>query len=170
MAIQDFPVTKTFTERFGTMHPLKGSKDEITMYSWDLIEECAGDRCRAVGYCHFSKSKRGKCRVMYWFLNGVVETFIRDQVLSQREMWKVGMQLMPMYKVWCKLLIFESSVSVDKVGYKNSKDEWRIHPIFKSIGDHVDKINKLELKLGLVRDEKKPGVEFVPPTQVRRKK
>jgi hypothetical protein len=110
---------------------------------------------------------------MYWFLNGVVETFIRGQDLTQEQMWKIGMRLMPMYKTWCKLLIFEASVSLDKVAYKTQKDEWKVHPIFKAISDHHDKIERAERRMGIERKDGSadpPKLDFVPPTQVRRKK
>ena len=149
-----YNIGKSFAVKFGTMHPLKGpvagseEKGRIVIYSWDYVDVCMWEQCKAHDKCVFyikrTEPTGGQCKVMHWFLKGVAVTFFNGQQTGI-DVWRVGMHLMPLYRVYCKLLIAEVAdpiaIYTDKQGRK------QINPLYKQITDMADKISREVSKL-----------------------
>ena len=144
-----YKLGKGFGVRFGTLHPMKGplaretEEDGVIIYSWDYVDRCMWHLCKAHEYCHFYDDRRDPpknrtCRVMHWMLEGAAMTFF-DSERSAADIWRIGMHILPLYRLYCKLLIEE--VVESDVLYRE-KGVLKINPIQKAISDIIDRISR----------------------------
>ena len=151
-----FDVSKQFGVRFGTLHPLKGPlatkthKDGIVIYSWDYVDRCVWNLCSAHLVCHFYDDKKnppvgGACKIMHYMMKGAALTMFDFDTMSKLDIWRVGMHLLPLYRLYCKLLIAEAGEPI--VLYRDKQNRLCMNPIHKAISDMAEKISREVTKL-----------------------
>lgn len=131
------------------------SKGEFTedslFFSWDAVPLCRELNCPIVEVCTYSKGPKVKCAIHSQFLKSLSVILYRNysDVLDEPRLYRVGLHLMPMYKMLCKLLIEEHAVQ--NAVYLDNKGVRHAHPIFKEVRETLTCISKEWRSLGLDR-------------------
>jgi hypothetical protein len=142
--------TSLHTRGFGSLRIQKGKlKEDSLFYSWDAVPMCRELDCPIVESCTYVKGPTVKCHVHYQFLKSLSVVLYRNfsDVLDESKLYRVGMHMMPLYKMLCKLLIEEHAVQ--NAVYEDGKGIRRAHPVFKEVRDTLQAISKEWRSLGL---------------------
>jgi len=170
---EDLP--RHFISRFGKMGVLKGTIDKkigeieekgeepqevftkLSLYSWDVVQDCRVKQCPAFKDCTYTKS--GKCGVMMQYMKATSAMFFSNfaEELDEAGFYRIGMHLMPLYRVLCKLKIAE--VGVAKVIITGATGRKYVNPIFREIRDCIKLIESLWSNMGLSAKGVPGGVE-----------
>ena len=137
---------------------------QLRFYAWDAVTPCAGRLCPAFMSCSFSRKhdveviiedrERGlevdlpRCGIMQNYLSAITEIIFRNYVedLSEAQLYRVGMGLIPSYRLLCRLKIEE--LGVESVCYNNAKGERKLNPIFNAMRDQIITIEKIWHSIG----------------------
>lgn len=127
----------------------KGTSDDgnVYLYSWDAIQDCEGERCPAHEFCEFDQ--RGKCTVMRQYLKSVMTLIFRNfaEDLTEPHLYRIGMHLMPLYKMLCRMKIEE--MAVRRVVTVDDKGKRAANPLYKEIRETIKLIEQTWKRLGL---------------------
>ena len=164
-------IPKRFGLRLGNMGVLRGNLmkkvDEVdedgevvevvnrlSLYSWDVVQECSIKQCPAYVSCPLDKA--GKCGVMMQYLRATSAMFFNNfaHKLGESEFYRIGMHMMPLYRMLCKLKIAE--VGAVKVVISGVGGRKYINPRFREVRDTIKLIESLWTNIGL---SPKTGVE-----------
>jgi len=154
----------TYSQKVGEMRLSRGSiNGEIRLYAWDVVQDCTPD-CRAKHYCGYEKTTETqtiKCQIQYDFVRSFVDTLFRNykDKLDEPTMYQVGVHLIPMYRMLCKMLIDELGFS--EVSFRSTMAGWKVYPIYKEIRDQIKSIQDTWRALGL---QAPPVSKSLPPT------
>ena len=128
---------------------------------WNAVQKCDPDNCGCVELC--SKVDIGKpCSVLSSYMGGVFDMMIRTfpGEISEDVIYRIGMHLVPLYKILCRLKMQEFSET--QVVISNGKLGRHINPIFEEIRKTIVVIEKTWQNLGyIVKDERKKRNRFV---------
>jgi len=136
-----------YKKRFGEMALSKGYFGEIQLYTWDVIPFCNPDICPADAFCRYDKV--GKCRCLYYFIMSIMNIVFRNFAsdISEPQMYKVGMHLLPLYKMLGRLYIIELG---ERIGiWSTEKGDRKISPVYKEIRETIKAIEMQWRMLGL---------------------
>ena len=146
METGDIPIT--FREKIGTMKVSRGTMNgEMLLYAWDVVQMCHPE-CRAQEYCSYV-DRRYKCTVQYDYIKSFINVLFgnfREQI-DEATMYQVGMHLIPMYRILCKMMIDE--LGFNTVMFPSPQAGWKVYPIYKEIRDQIKKIEETWKTLGL---------------------
>ena len=138
---------------------------QLRFYAWDAVMPCAGRICPAFISCTFvGKNKveeivadreRGleeeipRCGIMQNYLSSITDIIFRNYAedLTEAQLYRIGMGLIPSYRQLCRLKIAE--LGLDSVTYTTDKGEPKMHPIFNAIRDQIVAIEKMWHTIGL---------------------
>lgn len=156
-------VPERYYKRLGMMSLDKGTMgglndDEKRLISWNAIMPCL-QTCGALEVCPYrsggnpmveddpvKKGNHVKCYVMVQYLKSVssiiMENFSND--LTETELFKVGMHLIPLYKNLCRLKIEEMGIIAVVDTYSS-----KISPIYREMRATIKDIEGLWNSLGL---------------------
>jgi len=144
----------TFRKDHGKLKIRKGKFQTIDnlFNTWEIIPDCnAYDPvpCVAVGMCHHDKSVGAKCGVQTEYMEVVTEIIVRNfkEELSEGDLYRVGMHLIPMYNVLCKLKIAMVGV-IDPV-VTTARGSVAMHPIFKEFRQQIKAIEDAWRSIGI---------------------
>lgn len=108
-------------------------------FAWDAIQECDVARCAAAHRCGYIKAG-GKCTVQLTYLKTFFESVVTTyDHMTETELFKVGMHLVPLYSQLCRLKIQE--LGTTEVVYYNDKGNAAVNPIFKEIRETLKVIH-----------------------------
>ena len=136
-----------YSAQIGKIGVTKGKLGEYELYSWDAISDCLGEECACHSVCEYSKI--GKCRLQLNYLKGITNIIYRNykEKLDEPTCFRVGMHLIPLYGILCRLKMEEmmvtKTVHITKAGLK-------IHPIYKEIRETIKSIENMWRSLGFV--------------------
>jgi len=121
--------------------------DKLSLYSWDVVQECGMKQCPAYVTCPLDKD--GKCGVMMQYLRATSAMFFNNfaEVLGEVEFYRIGMHMMPLYRMLCKLKIAE--IGAVKVVISGVGGRKYINPIFKEVRDTIKLIESTWMSIGL---------------------
>lgn len=150
-------MTRRINEAIGTTGVMKGSikasikereegRKTIKFVAWDVIDDCKGDECPATKHCKYVKV--GQCSAMNAYLRAFYAVILRNYegVITEPELFQVGMGMSPLYKILCKLKIEEAGV--DEVVQQDEKGNLKVHPIYREIRETIKTLNLLWRELG----------------------
>ena len=155
--------------KIGSLTLDKGTiRKDVKMYAWDGIQECNGgivdtedemammNRCPVADICTYIK--RGKCAVQVKYLESLYSSILGTYTyLDEPMLFKIGMQVIPLYLQLVKLQIVE--LSLRSPTYTSDKGTIMIHPIFKEIRETMKTIHIMWKDLDLsFTFGKKPGL------------
>ena len=149
-------------------------RKDVKMFAWDGIRECNGgsdteghnpnDVCPANNLCSYVK--RGKCAVQVKYLESLYSSILSSySYLDEAMLWKIGMQIIPLYVQLVKMQIVE--LSLGSPAYTSDKGAVIMHPVYKEIRETMKTIHimwkdldlafnfKERPKLGCAEEEKK---------------
>jgi len=126
----------------------------IMLYSWDVVQECIGDDCPAYLICKFKKV--GRCYAQTQYLRAISSVVFRNyQNLTEPQLYRIGMHLVPLYKTLIRLKIEE--LGVTSVLYTDGRGNKRVNPLFKEIRETIKTIESTWKTIGLEVDVEEPG-------------
>jgi len=116
--------------KIGDMSLEKGQvRKDMTMFAWDGIRDCSSELCPVNDMCGYLK--RGKCAVQVKYLetlyNSILTTY---KYLDEAMLFKIGMQIIPLYVQLMKMQIIELSLASPMVFTEKGMS---VHPIYKEI-------------------------------------
>lgn len=140
-------------------------RKDVRMFAWDGIPECSGGLfdvnaegfnpdtvCPANNMCSYVK--RGKCAVAVKYLESLYSSILGSySYLDEAMLWKVGMQIIPLYVQLVKLQIVE--IALISPIYTSDKGTILMHPIYKEIRETMKTIHIMWKDLDLAFNFKK---------------
>lgn len=155
----------------GMMKVRKGTLDgEKLFVSWDVIPMCTAEACPAVDYCKYLKGTHLKCKIMKDYLQSVNLVIFRNfkGVFEEDQMMRIGLELIPLYRILCKLKIEE--IPLTQVTGLDDKGIRRANPIYKEIRETIKLISavwrSLKVDVGHEPPEPKPGEQLGKPGEI----
>jgi len=139
-----------YAKGFGTQKLPKGKFNATSLfYSWDAVPMCRMNDCPIETTCPYQKGPAVKCQTHSQFLKSLSIILYRNfaDQMDEPRLYRVGLHMMPLYKMLCKLLIVEHSIQ-DAI-YLDDKGVRRANPVFKEIRDTLQAISKEWKALGL---------------------
>lgn len=122
------------------------------LVAWDCVQECDLERCpinETCTYRHLAIKNDGKCSLQIQYLQAFTDmVFSTYRCMTEDDMFKVGMHLVPLYSQLCRQKIVE--LSVKSVTYEDNKGVTRIHPIYKEMRDTMKTISTIWKDLGVI--------------------
>lgn len=129
-----------------TLHIRKGNDGDNPVIAWSAIMDCLKDRCRIYDLCSYGK--KGKCEVQVQFLQVTMEMIERENPqLKYHQAYRIGLHLLPLYKMLCKLYMDE--LAVCHPTYTTDKGTRQSHPVYKEIRDTIKMIMIVWKDIGL---------------------
>lgn len=128
----------------------------FTLYAWDATPICLGARCPVFALCHYETKQRVeqegatiKCTVMVNYLKGCIDVVMDNfgDKLDEGTMFRVGMHLIPLYKILCRLKIEE--LAVERGVSVSARGMVQISPIYREMRETIKTIDAMWEKLGL---------------------
>ena len=134
--------------------PRKGTYHNLPLVAWSPIEECIAELCRIDSMCEYVKTtaiKTVKCGLQKSYMKATAEMIHRcfEKELQDNEnlLFKVGMQLMPLYRALCKLKMEELAVSYPV--YSTPRGDRKADPVYKELRETIKSINQCYRDIGL---------------------
>lgn len=116
------------------------------LVAWDCIQECR-DRCPIYHLGCAYKAVSKPCGLQTDYINNLTNTIAKTyRYLNDDMLFKVGMQLVPLYSQLCRQKIVEKSVL--SLTYEDNKGVTRIHPIYKEIRETIKCITVVWREIG----------------------
>lgn len=139
MAVSDPKLGKNMRVQVGT---IKGKQLRFL----GQVQNCRGEDCPLKEVCDFKP--KGHCTVIYTFLSSLYKDWV-DPVngigdrLSQIQLDKIGVHLIPLYHILIRLLL--ETYVIEEMTYENKQGSKAMHPQFQEIPKIINQI-RLELK------------------------
>lgn len=130
-------------QKIGNLGVFRGKDGDIRHYSWDAVQKCKPDECGIGDVCKWAWES-DKCKVHLNYIVAVHGTLERSfgRQLTNSMRWRVGMHLIPLYSILCKLLMTEyGNVGVYAGG--------KMNPVYSEIRSTIASVEKLWKDLGL---------------------
>lgn len=139
----------TLNSRLGSVGIKKGTYHELSLYTWDAIPACTDTKCKANVICDFDR--RGRCTVMIQYLKGTSVMLFKNfgEVLDEPTFYRIGMHLMPLYRILCRLKIEE--LGITDIVRTTDTGRKQANPIYKEIRDTIKLVDQLWVSLGLTQ-------------------
>lgn len=148
----------TYNQKFGTLNTTKGRWKEKQILAWDSIPKCRGEECAASEDCKQLQDQNinhVRCSVMSNYLRGVTGIIMHNYELSEPDLMRVGLNLIPLYKNLCRLQIEEHGLrtitTLNKAGNRS------VNPIYDAIRNYILAIDRLWNALDF--DKKYKGIK-----------
>ena len=140
--------------KIGELTLNKGTvRKDVQMYAWDAIRECTEMRCPVFNMCTYIK--RGKCAVQVKYLEALYQSILSNyKYLDEMMLFKIGMQIVPLYIQLVKMQIIEMSLESPMTFTEKG---FVMHPVYKEIRATLTTIHSMWKDLDLCFDfAKKP--------------
>lgn len=113
-------------------------RDGKQLVAWDCIQTC-NDACPIRNNCTYKTAYGVACELQKSYLESLTDMiFSTYRYLNDDMLFKIGMQLVPMYSQLCRQKIVEKSIL--SLTYEDNKGVTRIHPIYKEIRETIKTI------------------------------
>lgn len=125
--------------KIGDFNLEKGAlRENVQMFAWDGIRECSED-CPMYDDCSYPH--KGKCAVQMQYVGALYKAILGTyKWLDEAMLFKIGMEVIPLYVHLSKLQITELSLTTPVV---ESKKGVGIHPVYKEIRETLKTIQML---------------------------
>ncbi len=161
---QEYIMPNTFLQRFGQITSRRGLLEKARLFSWDVVPTCPVPPapntdvpltmivCPAILLCDFAKSSEDKvikCGVTTQYLRGTAEILFNNfaSLLSEDDFYRLGMHLMPLYRMLAKLKIHE--LGVRRAVTTSDRGVTKANPIYKEIRETIKSIEAMWVSLQL---------------------
>lgn len=122
-------------------------RDNKSLIAWDCVVSCDFEQCPIANTCVYKKNEGDKCKLQVEYLQAFTNMiFSTYRYLNDDMLYKVGMQLIPLYSMLCRQKIVEKSVG--QLAYFDAKGIVRIHPIYKEIRETMKVIAVISKEIG----------------------
>ena len=126
----------------------RGKIEDRHLIAWDTIQDCRDEECILTTMCYYKRE--GKCTLQMNYLRAVQNMVFRNfrDTLTETQLFRIGLHLIPLYKVLIKLKMRE--LVVDDVLTETTQGSLKAHPVFKEIRDTIKLIEMMWKSLNLV--------------------
>jgi len=141
-------LSQYYDQKFGTLTISRGHhKGEKALFSWDITVECTDTACPASGVCEYERV--GKCKAMTLYLKGVTNVVIGEHIdeLSESQLFRIGMHMVPLYRTLVRMKIEE--LGVGRIIQSDDKGKLSAHPIYKEMREQIKLIEMMWKTIGL---------------------
>jgi hypothetical protein len=112
-------------------------RDGVSLHAWDSVQECNPDTCPVIDKCNYLHV--GKCKVQLKYLETLYTAIDKSyKYLDEAMLFKVGMQIVPLYTQLMKLQIVELALPNPMI--YSAKGQLMVHPVYKEIRDTLKTI------------------------------
>lgn len=112
----------------------------VAMYAWDGIKECTNLECPVVDQCKYVH--HGKCAVQVEYIQTLYKTmFSTYSYLDETMLFKIGMEIVPLYVHLIRLQIVELSLHTPIT--LTEKGNQAIHPVYREIRETLKTIGAM---------------------------
>jgi hypothetical protein len=131
----------------GEMQLDKGNvRKDVKLFAWDAIRECSPSTCPVSSVCTYIK--KGKCAVLVQYLRALYDSVLSNyKTLDDVSLFKVGMQIVPLYLQLAKMQLLE--MSLDSPIYTTDKGANLAHPVYREIRETLKTIHLMWKDLDL---------------------
>jgi hypothetical protein len=130
----------------------KDGKEKLyELVYWNAVQRCNPDSCGCIELCGNIDSGK-PCHILSSYMGGVFDLMIRTFPgnISEDVVYRIGMHLVPLYKILCRLKMQE--YSEDSV-FLQGKMGRSINPIFEEIRKTIKQIEDTWKNLGYIVTE-----------------
>ena len=140
-------MSENVKSNFGDMQLDKGNvRKDVRLFAWDAIRSCSPSECPVSSVCTYIK--RGKCAVLVQYLKALYDSVLSNyKTLDDVSLFKVGMQIVPLYLQLAKMQMVE--MSLDSPVYHTEKGAVLAHPIYREIRETLKTIHLMWKDLDL---------------------
>lgn len=135
-------IPASYLQRMGLLSVYRGNYDDkYKLFSWDAIDSCYPE-CKLYDYCSFEKI--GRCTLQVKYIRALSEVIFENFAddLDESTMYRVGIHLVPLYKMLVKL-------KMEEILVKNYVKDGKVTPILKEIRETIKTIEQMWMVLGL---------------------
>ncbi|MCK5862502.1 MAG: hypothetical protein KAH38_08455 [Candidatus Hydrogenedentes bacterium] len=159
-------VPKLVRKSIGSQSIVKGDiEGQLKYFAWDAVPNCTGPLCPAYLDCTFQRKEEvaelleqrqnglelelPRCGIMRGYLESVTEIIFRNYAedLTETQLYRIGMGLVPQYRQLCRLQIEE--LGLNSVLYTTEKGDPRMHPLLGAIREQISVVEKMWHSIGL---------------------
>lgn len=122
-----------------------------SLHSWDHVQPCTSD-CPAYvrpDVCPMTRNSNN-CPVMKEYLEAVVDLLHTKvpniELVGEDALWRLGMHIMPLYRMLCKMKIAEACVS--GILYSDDKGRLKANPIYKEMRETIKQVESMMKEIG----------------------
>ena len=136
---------------------------------WNAVQECEQENCVAAHVCPYqlelpNPSTSRKCLIVLKYLKEV-ETMVLNNFgksMSDPDLFRVGMHLVPLYKQLARLKIIEMATASTAIAEMTKSGTTKINCIFREIRECVKAIDLSWKELGMMANRVVPGAPEIP--------
>lgn len=143
----------------GAVTTKDGKEKLYELVYWNAVQRCDPETCGCVELCSNPNLEK-PCSIISGYMNNVYEVMIRTYrgEMTEDTAYRIGMHLVPLYKILCRLKMQEfSETSIMFL----SKSGRKVNPIFEEIRKTVLAIEKVWQNLGYIVSDRKQKDKFV---------
>lgn len=120
---------------------------------WTAVQDCEQENCVSANVCPYLTDRARKCVVMMKYLKQVEKTVMDNLAdgMDDFDLFKVGMQIIPLYKQLVRFKIIEMSLNSRHVSEMTKSGTTKIHSLFKEIREVIKTIDATWRDLGVGR-------------------
>ena len=152
----------------GTAFVLNKYDEEVMkfkLYSWDVLPVCREERCPAAQHCQYLTGKLlpEKCWVVGKYVKHTTDVIFANigDKMTEAQMFRVGVNLIPLYRNLARMKIEEAGLISPLVRVKKQDVP---HKVYKEIREHIKAIDALWKSIGIehldIKYNLPPGVTF----------
>jgi len=141
-------LSQYYDAKFGTLSISRGQhKGEKALFSWDITMDCTDQACPANNFCEYERN--GKCKAMTLYLKGVTNVVIGEHLdnLTEAQLFRIGMHLIPLYRTLVRMKIEE--LGVVRIIRADNAGKLAAHPIYKEMREQLKLIELMWKTIGL---------------------
>lgn len=138
-------------KEYGLMKVNQRKLKNETFPVWTAIQDCEGESCVSANVCPYFVDSARKCTVMMKYLKQVEKMIIDNlaQDMDDFDLFRVGMQVIPLYKQLARFKIIEMSLTTSGISEMTKSGTTKIHSLFKEIREVVKTIDSTWRELGV---------------------
>jgi hypothetical protein len=124
-------------------------RDDKQLIAWDCIQDCSMENCPISNKCLYIERSNPKCALQIEYLQSFTDMIFRTyRYVDEADMFRIGMNLVPLYSSLCRMKIVEKSIG--SLTYEDAKGRVIIHPIYKEMRETMKVIQSLWREMGFM--------------------
>ena len=125
----------------------KGVDDDASvLVQWDAMPLCIDTECAIFTRCHYKKDREKPCTLMKQYVKSVALILHRNFVFDESQLFRVGMELMPMYVILCQLKMYQ--LTIQNPVSTTDKGLHHMNPIYREIREMIKSISRTWESIG----------------------
>jgi len=127
--------------RIGELNLDKGKiRKDVRLFAWDSIRVCNPDECPVSHICTYIK--QGRCAVLVQYIKVLYDSILSNyKTLDDVSLFKVGMQIIPLYLQLAKLQLVEMGLHTPL--QTTEKGMMVAHPVYREIRETMKTISAM---------------------------